>query len=312
MSENGAQVNFRVHDIPSTGRGYSLVLHAGAGGRVKELDAESRRNYDAGLADAYRAGEQVLEAGGTALDAVCATVTSLEDNPLFNAGRGAALTSSGRAELDSSVMTGNGLGGAVAASRHARNPVLAARAVMEQTRHVLMVSPTTQSVSGWGLVTVEPDYFVTEARQRQLERVRSELEWAPPHGTVGAVALDRAGHIAAATSTGGITNQSDGRVGDTPLIGAGTFAMDGVAGVSCTGEGEAFIRVAMAHDVVARMRYLGEGAAKAVTDAVSEGLTARGASGGLIVACGSGIVVAHNSPAMFAAYREGGRIVTLA
>lgn len=301
----------QLHDVPDSGTGYSLVLHAGAGGRVKEIDERSRCRYEAGLEAAYRAGEGVLEGGGSALDAVCAAVRSLEDNPLFNAGRGAALTAGGRAELDASVMTGDGRAGAVAVSRCARNPVLAARAVMERSEHVLLVSPGADAVAGWGLETVEPDYFVTEARREQLARVRAELVEGPRHGTVGAVAVDRGGHVAAATSTGGIVNQADGRVGDTPLIGAGTFAMDGVAGVSCTGEGEAFIRAVVAHDVVSRMRYLGIGAAQAARTAIEEGLTARAASGGLIVARPGGVVVAHNSAAMFAAFRRDGRIVTL-
>lgn len=305
-------LNLRIHDIPATGRGYGLVLHGGAGGRVKELDAQSRGRYEAALTSAYLAGERVLEGGGPAVDAVCAAVVSMEDEPLFNAGRGAALTSTGRAELDASVMTGDGRAGAVAASRAARNPVLAARAVMERSEHVLMVCPSAEKISGWGLETVEPEYFVTDARRRQLARVRDGAAEASKHGTVGAAAVDREGRMAAATSTGGITNQSDGRVGDTPIIGAGTFAMDTVAAISCTGEGEAFIRAVVAHDVVARMRYLGVDAARAVRATFDEGLTGRGASGGIIVATSGGIVVAHNSPAMFAAYRQGDQILTLA
>lgn len=298
--------------VPPTGRGYALVLHAGAGGRVEELSLEDQQNYGVGLQEAYRAGEEILNAGGSALDAVCATVVVLEDNPLFNAGRGAALTATGQAELDASVMTGDGRAGAVAASRHARNPVRVARTIMEQTGHVLMVSPDERLVSGWGLETVHPDYFITEARQRQLRNVQERELATPRHGTVGAVAVDMQGRIAAATSTGGMVNQSDGRVGDTPIIGAGTFARDGVAGVSCTGEGEAFIRGAVAHDIVSRVKYLGLTLPDAAAGTIDAELTALDASGGVIAVDAAGAtVVAHNSPAMFAAYRDGDRIVTL-
>ncbi|GAA4182893.1 isoaspartyl peptidase/L-asparaginase family protein [Gryllotalpicola kribbensis] len=292
--------------------GYCLVLHAGAGGRVEELSLEDQKNYSEGLEAAYRAGETVLENRGTALDAVCASVASLEDNPLFNAGRGAALTATGRAELDAAVMTGDGQAGAIAASRHARNPIHAARKVMEETKHVLLVSPTEELVTGWGLETVEPDYFITEARQRQLRNVRDRLLAGSRHGTVGAVAVDKAGRIAAATSTGGMVNQSDGRVGDTPIIGAGTYARNGLAGVSCTGEGEAFIKGAVAHDVTSRMRYLHAALPAAVAATIDTELTAHDGSGGLIAADAHGnLVIAHNSPAMFAAYRDGEKIITL-
>ena len=298
--------------VPADERGFALVLHAGAGGRVEELSLEQQQNYGAALEAAYRAGEDVLAAGGSALDAVCATVVVLEDNPLFNAGRGAALTATGQAELDASVMTGDGRAGAIAASRHARNPVRVARTVMERTDHVLLVSPDEQLLTEWELETVDPGYFVTEARQRQLANVRDRELAASRHGTVGAVAVDGNGRIAAATSTGGMVNQSDGRVGDTPIIGAGTFARDGVAGVSCTGEGEAFIRGAVAHDIVSRVKYLELDLPTAVSGTVETELTAVDASGGVIAVDGAGsVVIAHNSPAMFAAYRDGDRIVTL-
>ncbi|MCC9306167.1 isoaspartyl peptidase/L-asparaginase [Kitasatospora sp. RB6PN24] len=296
---------------PSEG-GYALVLHGGAGSRPRELSLEERGEYTEGLARAYRAGAAVLERHGSALDAVCATVAVLEDDPLFNAGRGAALTARGEAELDASVMTGDGAAGAVACSRFARNPVFAARKVMEETRHVLLVDPDEDLVAGWGLATTTPEYFVTEARLRQLAEVRSAQLPAPRHGTVGAVARDRRGKLAAATSTGGIVNQSEGRVGDTPILGAGTFARDGVVAVSCTGEGEAFVRGVVAHDVAARISYLRSGLAEAVTGTITTELTAREASGGLIAVAADGtIAVAHNSPAMFAAFDDGSRLVTL-
>jgi beta-aspartyl-peptidase (threonine type) len=302
----------RLIEVAPAAAGYGLVLHGGAGGRVEELTLEEHGTYAEGLIRAHRAGTAVLDRHGSALDAVCAAVEQLENDPLFNAGRGAALTARGDAELDASIMAGDGAAGAVAASRHAKNPVLAARKVMEQTRHVLVVSPSEQLIAGWGLETTDPDYFVTEARRRQLARVRSAQLAASRHGTVGAVARDRHGHVAAATSTGGMVNQSEGRVGDTPILGAGTFARDGVVAISCTGEGEAFMRGLVAYDISARMSYLHAGLAEAVAGTITAELTTRGASGGLVAIGADGrIVVAHNSPAMFAAFDDGGRLVTL-
>ena len=296
---------------PST-TGFALVIHGGAGGQIQELSLDERGNYSAGLADAYLAGEAVLEAGGSALDAVCASVESLEDNPLFNAGFGAALTATGEAELDASVMTGAGRAGAIAVSRHVKNPIGAARKVMEETEHVLLVSPSKGLIESWGLETVEPDYFVTEARLSQLRNVQSELMVATRHGTVGAVAVDSHGHVAAATSTGGMVNQSEGRVGDTPVIGAGNYARDGVVAVSCTGEGESFIEGVVAHEISARMRYLGATVADAVSGTIADELGSRGANGGIIAVDSSArVVVAYNSDAMFAAYRLDGELVTL-
>nr|WP_246214427.1 isoaspartyl peptidase/L-asparaginase [Modestobacter muralis] len=285
-------------------------MHGGAGGRVEELSLEEAGTYSEGLTAAYQAGAAVLAAGGSALDAVCATVERLEDDPLFNAGRGAALTSEGTAELDACVMTGDGRAGAIAASQFARNPVHAARKVLEETPAVLLIAPTAGRIADWGLRTVTPDHFTTPARQQQLRRVQEGLLAGSRHGTVGAVAVDVHGRVAAATSTGGMVNQSEGRVGDTPVVGAGTYARDGVGAISCTGEGEAFIQGVVAHDVAARVRYLGVGLAEAITGTVAAELAPRGATGGLIAVGADGaIVVAHNSPAMFAAYHDGERLV---
>ncbi|NYJ06874.1 isoaspartyl peptidase/L-asparaginase family protein [Petropleomorpha daqingensis] len=298
-------------EVAPAAAGWALVLHGGAGGRVDELTLDARGSYVEGLTRAYKAGADVLAAGGAALDAVCAAVEQLEDDPLFNAGRGAALTSAGTAELDACVMTGDGRAGAISACRHARNPVFAARKVMEETPAVLLVAPDLERLSGWGLETVEPGYFVTPARQQQLQNVQDRLLEPSRHGTVGAVALDLGGRVAAATSTGGMVNQSEGRVGDTPIVGAGTYARDGVVAISCTGEGEAFIKGVVAHDIAARMRYLGTPLAAAVEATVAEELTAHEAIGGLIAVGADGrVVVAHNSPAMFAAYSDGTRLVT--
>jgi beta-aspartyl-peptidase (threonine type) len=288
------------------GRGPSLALHGGAGGRAEELSPAARAPYEQGLRAAYRAGWQVLAAGGDALDAVCASVAVLEDDPLFNAGRGAALTATGHAELDASVMTGSGRAGAVAASKYARNPVRLARAVMEHTEHVLIVDPDVEFLERCGLEVVERGYFITERRQQQLDQVTEGRAVAARHGTVGAAARDAHGRVAAATSTGGMTGQADGRVGDSPIVGAGVYARANVVAISCTGHGEAFIRGVVAYDVAARMRYAGEDLAAAVRGTFEQELAQRGSTGGLVAVGGDGrIVVAHNSPAMFSARGTG-------
>ena len=291
-----------IFEAAPAGEGPSLALHGGAGGRPGELSPAARAPYEQGLLAAYRAGWQVLAAGGDALDAVCASVEVLENDPLFNAGRGAALTASGHAELDASVMTGSGRAGAVAASKYARNPVRLARVVMEHTEHVFIVDPDVEFLERHGLEVVERDYFITEPRRQQLDRVMDARGVAPRHGTVGAAARDADGRIAAATSTGGMAGQSDGRVGDSPIVGAGVYARDNVVAISCTGDGEAFIRGVVAHDVAARMRYAGAGVAAAVRGTFETELTQRGSTGGLIAVGSDGrIVVAHNSPMMFSA-----------
>jgi beta-aspartyl-peptidase (threonine type) len=297
--------------VPPAG-GPSLALHGGAGGRVQELELEGRAPFEQGLLAAYRAGWQVLAAGGDALDAVCASVEVLEDDPLFNSGRGAALTASGHAELDASVMTGSGRAGAIAVSRHARNPVRVARAVMEHTEHVLIVDPDVRFLELHGLDVVERDYFITQTRQQQLDRVLDGRAVASRHGTVGAAARDAAGRVAAATSTGGMTGQADGRVGDTPIVGAGIYARDDVVAISCTGDGEAFIRGVVAYDIAARIRYLGASLAEAVRETIEQELTRLGPTGGLVAVGGDGrVVVAHNSPMMFSARGTGPEPVVL-
>lgn len=301
----------RVIDIPAGSKGYTLVLHGGAGGRLKEFSPEEQATYADGLTEAYKAGESVLKSGGSALDAVCATVEQLENNPVFNAGCGAALTAEGEAELDASVMTGNGRAGAVAVSRHAKNPIYLARKVMEESEHVLIVSPSEALVSSWELDVVDPSYFVTKARQQQLAAVQRKEMVGSRHGTVGAVALDRQGNVAAATSTGGMVNQHEGRIGDTPLIGAGTYARDGVVAVSCTGMGEAFIEGAVAHEIYARMHYTGTTLSDAVSATIAAELVPRDADGGIIAVGADGrVCVAHNSTDMFAAFEDDGKLTT--
>ena len=289
--------------------GIALAVHGGAGDRVEPLDGPDA--YHAGLRAAVQAGERVLRAGGPAVDAVCAAVTALEDNELFNAGRGAALTTDGTVELDAALMTGDGRAGAVAGCRTVRNPVFAARAVLERTPHVLMVAPDDGLLTEWGLEQVPNSYFVTDRRVRELERVRSATAGGTRHGTVGAVARDAHGRLAAATSTGGVSNQLPGRVGDAPIVGAGTYAADGTVAVSCTGQGEYFLRGVVAYDISARMSYLGASLEQAVRDTFAAKLDATGGSGGLIAAGHDGsVVIAFNSNAMFRGHLTDGEPAT--
>jgi L-asparaginase / beta-aspartyl-peptidase len=307
-------VSIRLLDATPSGR-VALALHGGAGPRIPDQSPEQQKAFEAGLARAYAAGWRVLASGGAALDAVCTAVVELEDEPLFNAGKGAALTADGTAELDAAVMAGTGQAGAVAASRYAKNPVLLARSVLARGPHVFLVCPPRSLVTEWGHEAVSQDYFITKARRGQLHRLlRGDSPAAPDGtvGTVGAVARDRHGRLAAATSTGGTAGQQPGRVGDSPIIGAGTFARDGVVAISCTGEGEAFIRGVVAHEIAARMRHLGAGLGEAVRGTIEDELTARHATGGLVCVDADGrVVVAYNSPAMFAAFHGDDGLVTL-
>jgi L-asparaginase / beta-aspartyl-peptidase len=299
-------IAMEIFEVAPPEEGPSLALHGGAGGRVEELTLAARAPYAQGLLAAYHAGWQVLAAGGGALDAVCASTEVLENDPLFNAGRGAALTATGHAELDASVMTGSGLAGAVAASKYARNPVRLARTVMEHTEHVLIVDPDVAFLERYGLEVTERDYFITQPRKQQLDHIMDGRATAARHGTVGAVARDAGGRVAAATSTGGMAGQAEGRVGDSPIVGAGVYARDDVVAISCTGHGEAFIRGVVAYDVAARIRYTGADLAEAVRGTFEQELAQRGSTGGLVAIGGDGrIVVAHNSPAMFSARGTG-------
>lgn len=287
-------------------RAPALAVHGGAGPRATELSLDASGDYRRGLSRALDAGRDVLTGGGSALDAVCAAVVRLEDDPLFNAGRGAALTSTGVAELDAAVMGGDGRAGAVAASHHARNPVLAARAVRDRTRHVLLIDPGAKLLREWGIEVADQDYFVTEHRLRQIRELARTGEEGPRSGTVGAVALDAAGHVACATSTGGMAGQADGRVGDSPLIGAGTYASDTSVAISCTGDGEAYIQGVVAHEIAAQIRLAGCDLIDAVDLAYADRIASRGATGGTIaVTPGGDLVIAHNSAAMFAGYWHG-------
>lgn len=290
--------------------GIALAVHGGAGARPSLLDESEKAEYHAALARAVDAGRRILDAGGAAIDAVCASVVVLEDSPLFNSAHGAALNADGVAELDAAVMIGSGDAGAVTGVRVIRNPVLAARAVMDRTDHVLLIDPPVSMIEEWALETVPRDYFVTPARIAQLEKLRAKELIGPRHGTVGAVARDASGALAAATSTGGTANQLPGRVGDSPLIGAGTWASDSTVAVSCTGVGEEFIRQAVAHSVHARLRHTDDTLAEAVDAVMSELGTAHGRGGLIAVDRRGGVHLTYNTEGMFSGWLDRGEVRT--
>jgi isoaspartyl peptidase/L-asparaginase-like protein (Ntn-hydrolase superfamily) len=272
----------------------AIVVHGGAGTWPPEAHARAV----AGVERAVAAGHAVLAAGGDALAAVQAAVVVLEDDPVFNAGRGAVLTERGGIEHDAAVMRGGDrAAGAVAALRGIRNPILAARAVLDAGRHVLLVGESASAFArGAGLETAPEAWFRTPERELALQRNLSARE-----GTVGAVARDARGDVAAATSTGGINGKHPGRVGDSPLLAAGTWAAPGVA-VSCTGDGEAIIRTALAHEVDALMRHAGLPLAEACERALGELV---GGTGGLIAVGASGVAARFTTAAMPHGWRVG-------
>ena len=290
---------------------FAIAVHGGAGTLPRRaMSPALHRRYARGLERALEAGHAVLARAGTSLDAVCAAVVELEDSPLFNAGRGAVYNAQGRHELDAGVMDGATLAaGAVAAVSRIRNPILAARAVMEKSRHVLLVGRGAERFAAQqGVALVGQSYFHTRARFLALKK---RLDGH--HGTVGAVARDHAGNLAAATSTGGTTGKLAGRVGDSPIVGAGVYADNRSCAVSGTGLGEAFIRAVLAHDVAARMSYGGESLGAAAREALVA-VARLGGDGGLIALDARGrIVMPFNSEGMYRAAidRSGKRRVAI-
>jgi beta-aspartyl-peptidase (threonine type) len=294
-------------------RPLAIAIHGGAGViDPAKMTPQRAASYRVGLAAALDAGYAILERGGSSLDAVTAAVRTMEDDPQFNAGRGAVLNHEGDAELDAAIMDGHGpRAGAVAGVRHVRNPVELARLVMEKSPHVLLVAEGAEEFAlEQGVVLVPRGYFRTEARVRELDEARrteaEQLKAAAPgaSGTVGAVALDRAGHLAAATSTGGLTNKHRGRVGDSPIVGAGTYADDACA-VSGTGQGEFFIRQLVAYDICALVQYRHLTLAQAVREVIQK-LRRTGGEGGVIAVDRSGnIAMDFNSVGMFRGARDG-------
>jgi L-asparaginase / beta-aspartyl-peptidase len=298
---------------------FAIAIHGGAGTLSRgETSAEQERAYLQGLESALDAGFALLEKGAVSLDAVTAAVRVLEDNPLFNAGCGAVLTRDGLAELDASIMDGSTLAaGAVTGIRHIRNPIELARRVMERSPHVMLVGQGAEEFArGQGMELVSNEYFRTPIRQKQLHRLlegeaEKENDLAAhlsmgSTGTVGAVALDARGNVAAATSTGGMTGKRWGRVGDSPIIGAGTYASNAGCAVSATGHGEFFIRAVVAHDICAQMQYARLSLADAARNTLAR-MQALGGNGGVIAISPAGeIVLEFNSDGMFRGVRSSG------
>jgi L-asparaginase / beta-aspartyl-peptidase len=289
-----------------TGQRWTLMVHGGAGSMTREhLPENEAEGARRGLRAALAAGADILGPGGSALNAVEAAVRVLEDDPHFNAGRGSVFTWEGAIECDAAIMDGRDrAAGAVAGATATRNPVSLARKVMADSPHVLLAGAGADSFSKLkGLAQAEPDWFAIPERRRQLDEIKARPEGAfdsgMKYGTVGAVAVDNEGHVAAATSTGGLTAKRWGRIGDSPLIGAGTYADDRAAAISCTGSGEHFIRLGVAHEICARLRLTG-----ADLDTVAEDLLAElgeiGGKGGFIAVTPDGRARwAFNTPGMY-------------
>lgn len=285
---------------------WSIAIHGGAGSMTRDiLDEAAIAVHQAGLAAALDAGRAILVAGGSALDAVTAAVVVLEDDPQFNAGRGAVFTYEGTNELDAAIMAGDSrAAGAVARVTQTKNPVRLARAVMEAGPHVFLSGAGAEVFArDHDVPAADPAWFATPERLRQLAELKAQpLGWfdaGMKYGTVGAVARDAAGHVAAATSTGGLTGKRWGRIGDSPLIGAGTYADDRAGAVSCTGSGEQFIRAGAAHEICARMRLTGETPDTAACAVLGE-IGAMGGVGGVIVVSPSGeTALVFTTPGMF-------------
>jgi L-asparaginase / beta-aspartyl-peptidase len=293
----------------------TLVIHGGAGTILREnMSPEKEAAYREKLELALKTGYEILENGGTSMEAVVSAIQVMELSPLFNAGVGAVYTHEGRNELDASVMDGNsGSAGAVAGVTTIKSPIRAALEVMQNSPHVMMSGPGAEAFAEQqGLEMVPNSYFGTDRRKKSLERAlekefekTSELlkyqDWK--YGTVGAVALDKEGNIAAGTSTGGMTNKRFGRIGDSPIIGAGTFAENSSCGVSSTGHGEYFIRNAVAYDIAARMKYLKTSVEISAQEVIHTKLTAKGGSGGVICLDRAGnIAMEFNTAGMYRGY----------
>lgn len=301
-----------------------IAIHGGAGTISRDTSPAELKAYHEALADVLKAGQAVLAAGGSALDAVTEAVRLLEDCPRFNAGHGAVFTHEGTHELDAAIMNGTTLdAGAIACVHRVRNPILSARAVLEHSQHVLLVGEGAEAFAAkHGAQLVEPSYFYTENRYQQLQRALADAAVSLDHdmplaakaghgsvepidpdtkmGTVGAVACDMHGHIAAATSTGGMTNKAVGRVGDSPLIGAGCYANDETAAVSATGTGEAFMRTVAAYEVGALMAYAGLSLKDAAERVVRERLPRVNGRGGLIAVDAQGnVALPFNTEGMY-------------
>ena len=306
---------------------FVLVVHGGAGVISRaEMTPQKEADYRRALEESLRAGSDVLQTNGTGMNAVVAAIKVLEDSPMFNAGRGAVLNSAGEVELDAAIMDGaTRKAGAIAAVKHIRNPIELARLVMAESPHVMLVGEGAEAfATGQGMALAPRDYFIIEDRRKQLERIQRQQKSAPTpqsmwqmeratdlFGTVGAVALDKHGNLAAGTSTGGIANKMPGRVGDSPIIGAGTYANNATCAVSATGHGEYFIRAVVAHDISALIEYERLSLSAAADLVVKKELVQFGGEGGVIALDRKGnIAMPFNSQGMYRGFvREDGKAV---
>ena len=309
---------------------FALVIHGGAGTILKEnMTSELEQQYKDKLGEALKAGYALLSKGGTSMDAVIASIKVMEDSPIFNAGKGSVFSNDGKNEMDASVMDGKTLkAGAMAGAHTVRNPIEGARAVMEKSPHIMFSGDGADKFAKeQGLKTEDQKYFYDEKRWKQFQQIKKQDEIKLDHssdtsgyvhpkdaeftnpdkkfGTVGCVALDKYGNLSAGTSTGGMTNKKWGRVGDSPIIGAGTYANNKTCAVSCTGHGEYFIRNVVAYDVSALMEYKGMTLEQATNEVVMKKLKEQGGEGGLIAIDTKGnIAMPFNTPGMYRAYKK--------
>jgi beta-aspartyl-peptidase (threonine type) len=302
---------------------FAIVIHGGAGGIKKEYFTEEQQEaYKLKLEEALKAGYNILEKGGISLDAVQAAINVMEDSPLFNAGKGAVYNSEGNQEMDAAIMDGKTLNaGAIAGINHIKNPILAARIVMDSSSHVLLSGKGAEILAAkYGIEMVDSSYFFTEKRMNQLKELQGKEKTKLDHtaflinneliddhkfGTVGAVAIDKNGNIAAGTSTGGMTNKKYGRIGDVPIIGAGTYANNLTCGISATGTGEYFIRTVAAHEVSSLIKYKGFTPSEALNEVLFNQIGPLGGEGGMILLDKDGDVYwDFNSTGMFRGYKK--------
>ncbi|WP_298263994.1 isoaspartyl peptidase/L-asparaginase family protein [uncultured Lutibacter sp.] len=306
-----------------TPNSFAIVIHGGAGGIKREyFTEEQQKAYAEKLQEALNAGYLVLEKGGISLDAIQATINVMEDSPLFNAGKGAVYNSEAAQEMDASIMDGQTLNsGAVAGVNHIKNPILAARVVMDSSSHVMLSGKGAEIMAAkYGIEMVDSSYFFTEKRMNQLKKIQGKEQTQLDHtaflikneliddhkyGTVGAVAIDKNGNIAAGTSTGGMTNKKYGRIGDSPIIGAGTYANNLTCGISSTGSGEYFIRTVAAHEVSNLIQYKKVSPSEALHEVLFNQIGKLGGEGGMILLDKNGDVYwDFNSSGMFRGYKK--------
>jgi len=308
-------LSFRANS-QSTGT-YTLVIHGGAGNITPaNLSTVIAAQFEAKLTEVLRHGDSILKAGGTSLNAVESCIRIMEDCPLFNAGKGAVFDAEGKNELDAAIMDGKtGMAGAVAGVTTIRNPITAARAVMEKSEHVLLTGKGAETFAAeQGIEIVSPAYFFTQQRWNDYLKVKNRLDSInnvdKKHGTVGCVALDKYGNLAAGTSTGGMTFKKYGRIGDSPIIGAGTYADNNTCAVSATGHGEFFIRNVVAYDISALMKYKGLSLINAANEVIMIKLKNQGGTGGIIAVDHKGnIAMPFNTQGMFRGFiKEGGEM----